>query len=130
MHLGELAVAAVALHQLALAPDRRLLRRRVLALARVALLALQQVRRIVAAERLEAPVAQLPDPLHNVVEEGTVVGGHDQRAAALDQRRLQPLDRLDVEMVRRLVEHEQVRIGNYQPGKRGACLLATAHLER
>ena len=79
VHLGELAMAAVTLDELALARDRFGLRVRVLHRARVALLALAVVRRVVAAERRQPPVAQLPDARHRRVEERPVVRRDQQR---------------------------------------------------
>ena len=45
-------------------------------------------------------------------------------ASTLDQVRLEPLERADVEMVGRLVEQQQVGLGRQRPGKRGAGELA------
>ena len=50
--------------------------------------------------------------------------GDEQRAAASSEVLLDPLERADVEMVRRLVEEQQVRVGDDEPCERGAGLLA------
>ena len=41
---------------------------------------------------------------------------------------LEPLDRRHVQVVRRLVEQQQVELGDEEPGQRGARLLAARHL--
>ena len=76
VHLRELAMAPVSLDELALASDR--LRRRVRILRRpgVAFHPLPVVGAVVAAERCQVPVAQLPDARHGRVEEGPVVRCH------------------------------------------------------
>ena len=48
-------------------------------------------------------------PLGHRVEERTVVGDEQHRAGERLERRLERLAALEVEVVRRLVEHEQVR---------------------
>ena len=69
-------------------------------------------------------VAELPDAAHGRVEEGPVVAGDDERPAAPSEMLLEPLEGVEVEMVRRLVEHQQVGVGDDKPGQRGAGLLA------
>ena len=49
--------------------------------------------------------------------------GHDG-ARVLVEEPLQPVDRLGVEVVRRLVEQEQVRVLEEEPAERDAALLA------
>ena len=73
VHLRELAMAAVALHELLFAGDLLGLRAGVLGRARVAFLALPVIRAVVAAEGREPPVAQLPDPGDGRVQECPVV---------------------------------------------------------
>ncbi len=79
---------------------------------------------VVARERDAAAAVQLQDPLRHVVQEVAVVGDRDDGPAVLAEEPLQPLDRLGVEMVRRLVEQEQVRVLEQQPAERHAALLA------
>jgi len=57
-----------------------------------------------------APV-DLEDPLRDVVEEVPVVGHGEDRARVVRQVVLEPLDALRVEMVRGLVEQEEVGLG-------------------
>ncbi len=130
VHLDVLALAAVALHELLLARDGRGRLADHAARPGVGRLALQEVRGVAAAEGGQAAVAQLPDALHDVVQEGPVVRGHQERAAAPDERRLQPLERRDVEVVGGLVEHEQVRVGHQQARQGHARLLAPGELGR
>ena len=53
-------------------------------------------------------VVHLPRPLAHRVQEPPVVGDHDQRGRAVGEVVGQPGDRLDVEVVGGLVEHDQV----------------------
>ena len=52
------------------------------------------------------------------------MGDRDDRARVLLQEPLQPVDRLGVEVVGRLVEQQQVGVAEQQPGERDAALLA------
>ena len=58
------------------------------------------------------------------LEEPAVVGDHDDRGVERLELGLQPLERVDVEVVRRLVEQEQVGLGGERAGQRGARELA------
>ena len=124
VHLGELAVAAVALDQLLFARDLVGLGRHVLVEAGVALGALAVVGGVVAAEHGQVPVAQLPDPLDRAVQERPVVGRDEERSVAPAEVLLEPLEGAQVEVVGRLVEQHQVRVGDHQPGQGGPGLLA------
>ena len=130
VHLAELAMAPVALDELLLAGDLLGLRLDVLDRPRVALDALAVVGAVVAAERRQAPVAQLPDPGDGRVEERPVVRRDEQRAAPAPEVLLEPFERVEVEVVRRLVEEQQVRVGDDQPGQRRPGLLAARQRRR
>ena len=80
--------------------------------------------RVVALERDAAAVVELEDPLGDVVEEVAVVGDRDDGARVLLEEALQPLDRLGVEVVGRLVEQEQVGVAQQEPAERDPALLA------
>ena len=67
----------------------------------------------------------LPDPIDDRVQEGAIVAGNNESAVSCAQRPLQPLDCLDVEMVRRLVEQQQVWIGDHESGQGDAGLLSS-----
>ena len=64
------------------------------------------------------------DPIEHVA----IVGDDHEPAREVLEFVLQPLDRIDVEMVGRLVEHEQVGIGDQCPGQRDPLLLPTREL--
>ena len=80
--------------------------------------------RIVALERDPAAAIELEDPLGDVVEEVAIVGDGDDRPRVLLEEALEPVDRFGVEVVGRLVEEEQVRVAEEEPGERDASLLA------
>ena len=130
VHLRELAVAPVALDELALARDLLGLGVGVLDRPRVALLALAVIRAVVAPERGQATVAELPDARHRGVEERPVVRGDEERPGPAPEVLLEPLQGVEVQVVRRLVEQQQVRIGDDQAGQRGARLLAAGQRGR
>ncbi len=126
VHLGVLAMASVALDQLALAGDRLRGRIRVLGGPRVGHLALQEVGRVAAPKGCQPTVADLPDAVGDGIEEGAVVRGDQQCAMPSHERLLEPFDGADVEVVGRLVEEDEVGIADDHAGQRGACLLAAA----
>ena len=66
------------------------------------------VRRGVVGERA---ARHLGDAGHGDVEEVAVVGDQDDRVRVLDQKRLEPVARLEVEVVGRLVEQQHVAAG-------------------
>ena len=56
--------------------------------------------------------------------------GGQQRPATLAQVVLEPFEGVEVEVVRGLVEQQQVRVGDDQASERGARLLAAGHRGR
>ena len=128
--LAELAVAPVALDELLLAGDLLGLGVDVLDGSCVALEALAVVGAVVAAERRQAPVAELPDAVHRGVEERAVVGRDEQRPAPPAEVLLEPFERVEVEVVGGLVEEQEVGIGDDQPGQRRPRLLAAGQRGR
>ena len=64
------------------------------------------------------------DPIEHVA----IMGDDHEPAREVLEFVLQPLDRIDVEMVGRLVEHEQVGIGDQRPGQRDPLLLPAREL--
>ena len=124
VHLHVLALAPVALDELDLARDRVLVRLGLALRPGVPLDALAVVGAVVAPEHRQPAIAQLPDPRHRGIEERAVVRRHEQGARAAPEVLLQPFDGADVEVVGRLVEQEQVRIGDDEAGERGPRLLA------
>ena len=75
------------------------------------LLALAHEIRPAAVGRAKAEVLDRDDPIRHRVEHGAVVRDEEHGAGKGLERRLERLAALEVEMVRRLVEHEQVRSG-------------------
>ena len=60
---------------------------------------------------------------HDVVEQLAVVADHQDRALVVDEQVLEELQRLQVEVVRRLVEHEHVRRPREEAGEQQAVPL-------
>ena len=94
------------------------------------LLALEEGR--VVARPVEEPAAvDLDDPGGQPAEERPVVGDEDQRPAEPEQVVFEPADRLDVQVVRRLVEQQDVGLADQRPGEQDPALHARGErLER
>ena len=60
----------------------------------------------------------------SVAEKRAVVRHEDQRRRPAEQEIFQPGDRVDIEMVRRLVEQQHVRLGDERPRQQHAPLHA------
>ena len=121
--LGAPALRRLA-HPLELARDRALARVLAPLLVGEPLLLLLEPGRVVALEGQAAAAVELEDPAGHVVEEVAVVGhGHDGALVVLEVL-LEPGHRLGVEVVRRLVEQQQVGRGEQQPAERHAAALA------
>ena len=71
-----------------------------------------------------AAAVELEDPAGDVVEEVPVVRHRDDRALVVGEEALEPEHRLGVEVVRRLVEQQQVGRGEEQPAERDPAALA------
>ena len=85
----------------------------------------EDVRGVAAFVPVNPPVGHLPRTVGDLVEEPAVVGDDDQRTAL--EMPGEPGDRLEVEMVGRLVEDQQVGLGHEQPGERDPPPLTTGH---
>ena len=94
-----------------------------LALDLEALLLLLEVGRVVALVGVEAAAVDLGDPLGDVVEEVPVVGDGEHGAGVLRQVLLEPEHALGVEVVRGLVEQQEVGLLQQQLAERDAALL-------
>ena len=123
-----LAALRVLAHPLELGGDRALARLLGALLQRQALLLLLEPARVVALVGDAAAAVELEDPAGDVVEEVAIVGDRDDRALVLGEVRLQPRDRLGVEVVRGLVEQQQVGRAEQQPAQRDAAALAAGEL--
>ena len=77
-------------------------------LALISGLALGQIGRVVAAVGLDALAAQLPNAGADGVEEVAVMADNEHRTAVGFQIIFEPLHRFQVQMVRRLVQDQQV----------------------
>ena len=85
------------------------------------LLALEEGR--VVARPVEEPAAvDLDDPRGQPAQERPVVGHEDERPAEPEQVILEPADRLDVEVVRRLVEQQGVGLADQRSGEQDPAL--------
>ena len=85
----------------------------------------QDVRGVAALVPMDLPVGHLPRPVGHLVEEPPVVRDDDERTVL--EMPGQPGDRLDVEVVGRLVENEKVGLGHEQPGEGDTSPLAAGH---
>ena len=81
-------------------------------------------RRPAALVRADAAVGDLEDPVGDPVEEVPVVRDEDRGAVEVLERQLEHLHRLDVEVVRRLVEQQAVRPLQHQQQQLQPCPLA------
>ena len=81
---------------------------------------------VVALVRNAAPGVELQDPLRHVVQEVAVMRDDDHRAGILLELLLEPVHRLGIEVVGRLVEQEQVGLFEDRLAERHAALLAAA----
>jgi hypothetical protein len=81
--------------------------------------------REVARVAAQHGAVELDDARGHGVDEGAVVRHQHQRAAPLAQQALQPLDGIDVEVVGRLVEQQQLGRGDQRARQRDALLGAT-----
>ena len=84
--------------------------------------------RVVALPRDARAAVELEDPAGDVVEEVAVVSDGDDGAGILGEVPLEPGDRLGVEVVRRLVEEQEVRLLEEDLAERDAPLLAARDL--
>ncbi len=88
----------------------------------VGFLALFEVGRVVAGvgNEFRGVRIDLDDGLDDGVHEVAVVGNHQDGAGVVEQVALEPEQREQVEVVGRLVEHEQVRLHDEELGEVGA----------
>ena len=104
---------------------RRLLLRLALLGGRLRLgLRLAAVVAVIAEILLDMPVLEHERAVRDLVEEIAVMRDGEERAGERHERLLDGLLRGDVEMVRRLVEHEEIRAREHELEERDARLLA------
>ena len=111
-------------HPLELALQRAAARGVLLLLDPEPRLLLLEPRRVVALERDALAAVELEDPAGDVVEEVAVVRDGDDGALVRLEEPLEPGHRLRVEVVRRLVEEQQVGRREQQAAERDAPALA------
>jgi hypothetical protein len=87
----------------------------------------EDVRGVAAVVGIDGAIVQLPRRVTDGVEEPPVVRDDDQRARRGGQVPGEPVDRLHVEVVRGLVEDEQVMLAEQQPRQVGAPALTAGH---
>ena len=92
------------------------------------LLPFLQIVAVVATIGVHGLVVELQDHRAHTVQEETVVGHHQQGFVATVQIALQPLNHLEVQVVGRLIEYQQVGIGNEHVCQRHTLLLSAAQL--
>ncbi len=69
----------------------------------------------------EAPAIEFDDAGRQPLQERAVVGDEEHRAGVIGQQRLEPGDGLDVEMIGRLVEQQQVGLGHQRARQQRAA---------
>src|SRR5436190_24336840 len=85
---------------------------------RIRCLAFGLVEQIIGVIALVPPklsVAQLDDAIYDTIEKVAVVRDHEKRAADVFEKSCEPLDGFGVEMIRRLIEHQEIRTRNNRP---------------
>ena len=125
VHLCVLAMASICLNEFTLSRNLLLAAICVALIALIGGTALLRIGAVVATETRHMVGTHLPDPIDDRVQEGAIVARNNECAVSCAQRPLQPLDRLNVEMVRRLVEQQQVWIGDHQSRQGNAGLLTS-----
>src|SRR3954468_6786642 len=111
-----------------LARERALARFFLAALLREPLLLLRKPGRIVALIGNTAAAIELEDPAGDVVEEVAVVGDDQDGAGIIAQVAFEPIDGFGIEMVRGLVEQQQLGLLEQQPAERDSAALAARQL--
>jgi hypothetical protein len=71
---------------------------------------------------------QFPDRLRHGIEQVPVVRDDDDRAREIGQRRFEPFDSFNVQVVGRLVEQQQAGLLQHQLGQQGARFLPAGQL--
>ena len=123
-------MAPVALDELLLAGNLLGVRLAFLRRAQVSLGALAVVGRVVAPEGRDPALTELPDARHGGVQEGAVVRGDEQRPGPAPEVLLEPLEGAEVEVIGRLVEEQELGIGDDEAGQGGPRLLPARQRRR
>ena len=91
-------------------------------------LALLEIARVVARVGRHAPVLERGNMIHAGVHEGAVVADDEHGALVARDETAQPLNALEIEVVRGLVEQKQVGMAQEELGERDAHLPAAGEL--
>ena len=65
---------------------------------------------------------------HNLIEEIAIMGNDKNRAFIIAQKIFQPLERIQIQMVRRLVQQQQIRLAHQKPRQSYARFLAAGKI--
>ena len=93
-----------------------------------ALLALLNVSAVIAPVRFDATSAHLPDGIDDLVQEIAVVADDQHGPVPVTQPIFQPLNRFHVQVVRGLVQDQQVRLFQQQARQQDARFLPAAQV--
>ena len=96
------------------------------ALDQQTLVLLAAIGRKIARVRVDRAVEQFEGAVGHPIEKIAVVADDNHRRRAFQQKALQPLGRLDVQVIARLVEYHHVWLGQQQLGQHETILLAAA----
>jgi len=125
MHLGVLAMTSIGLNELPLSFDLFLAPISISLIALIGGPALFCVGAVVPTEARHVMGANLPDPIDDRIQKCAIVARNNECAVSCAQRPLKPFNRLNVEMVRWLVEQQQIWIGDHQSRQGNAGLLTS-----
>ena len=81
-----------------------------------------------AGGKRDLALVQMRDRFHRAIQQAAVMGDHEGRAGKARQPGLQPHRRFQVEVVGRLVQQQQVRVGEQRRGQRDAHAPAAGKL--
>ena len=89
---------------------------------------LNQILFVIAPVTDQTALADFKNAADNLVQELPVMGDKQDRARVTLQIILEPQERLQIEMVGRFIQHQQIRLLHEEPRQMGAHYPATAHL--
>ena len=93
-----------------------------------AFLSLLKIVGVIAAISIYSLVVELKYQITYAIKKESVVGDHQQGLVSTTQETLQPLDHLQIQMVRGLIKYQQVGIGNQHIGECYTFLLSATQL--
>ncbi len=93
-----------------------------------AVLAFLQIQAVIAAIELRAADSHFQQGIAGVVKKIAVVRHDDGCAFPLAEVALEPFDRLNIKMIGRLIEQQQIGVGKQQPRQVGACALPAGEM--